>query len=455
MRQSCFPYLAREKADDAQVVVTNHAMLGVAATGLAVLPAADAYIVDEAHDLADRVTSQLTRKLSKYEISGVARLLRRSGLDDAGLDECSDELNELLSELPEGRLTELAQDFLDVIARILGRLQVASEDISGLSNLDEEQATTKYILRSRVQELQELCSDVLSDAVGDDRLVVWKAEFGEANPAMYIAPLDVAHSLADNLFEDQPTILTSATLKIGDSFEAMASRAGLTFPSQGPWEGVDVGSPFVPEKQGVLYVAGHLPVPGKEGYGEEQLQEITELIQASDGGALALFTSRAGALRAAEYVRQRSDLPVFVQGEDQLSTLVANFTRDEQACLFGTLSLWQGVDVPGRTCRLVIIDRIPFPRPNDPLTQARTDAVVRAGGNGFMSIAATQAALLLAQGAGRLLRRSSDRGVVAVLDPRLMTARYAGFLLASMPRMWRTADPKMVREILERLANES
>ncbi|QRV03010.1 ATP-dependent DNA helicase [Arcanobacterium phocisimile] len=454
VRQSCFPYLAREKADDAQVIVTNHAMLGVAATGFPVLPEAHAYIVDEAHDLADRVTSQLTRMLSKYEIAAVARLMRRSGLDDAGLDDCTDELSELLAELPEGRLTELSQELLDVIARIAGRLQVAGEDIAGLSNLNEEQATAKYILRSRVSELHDLCSDLLGDAVGNDQLVVWKAEYGDGTSALYIAPLDVAHSLADNLFEDQPTILTSATLKIGGSFDAMASRAGLSFPSQGPWEGVDVGSPFTPEKQGVLYIAAHMPIPGKEGYGDEQLQEITELILASDGGALGLFTSRAAAVRAAEYVRERVDLPIFVQGEDQLSTLVASFAGDERACLFGTLSLWQGVDVPGRTCRLVIIDRIPFPRPNDPLTQARTEAVEQAGGSGFMSITATQAALLLAQGAGRLLRRSSDRGVVAVLDPRLKTKRYAGFLLASMPRMWPTVDPMIVREVLQRLAKK-
>ena len=133
-------------------------------------------------------------------------------------------------------------------------------------------------------------------------------------------------------------------------------------------------------------------------------------------------------------LRGATDLPVYAQGDDQLPTLVQAFADDEAACLVGTLSLWQGVDVPGRTCRLVVIDRIPFPRPDDPVVQARTDAVVAAGGNGFMSVSATHAALLLAQGAGRLIRRGQDRGVVAVLDSRLRTARYGGFLTRSMPR---------------------
>ena len=148
------------------------------------------------------------------------------------------------------------------------------------------------------------------------------------------------------------------------------------------------------------------------------------------------------------------ETPVLVQGEDQLPTLVRQFSDDDAASLFGTLSLWQGVDVPGRTCRLVTIDRIPFPRPNDPLVQARTQAVAASGGNGFMQVAASHAALLLAQGAGRLLRRSDDKGVVAILDPRLRTARYSGFLVASLPPMWPTTDGKVARAALARLSLE-
>jgi ATP-dependent DNA helicase DinG len=150
-------------------------------------------------------------------------------------------------------------------------------------------------------------------------------------------------------------------------------------------------------------------------------------------------------------MRERVDLPVLCQGEDMTATLVRSFAEDASSCLFGTLSLWQGVDVPGPSCQLVVIDRLPFPRPDDPLATARQEAVSRAGGNGFMTVAAGQAALLLAQGSGRLIRTMRDRGVVAVLDSRLVTARYAGFLRASLPPFWSTTDREVALAALRRI----
>ncbi|MGH3390862.1 MAG: helicase C-terminal domain-containing protein, partial [Actinomadura sp.] len=138
-------------------------------------------------------------------------------------------------------------------------------------------------------------------------------------------------------------------------------------------------------------------------------------------------------------------------GEGQLAELHKRFVAEPDTSLFGTLSLWQGLDVPGDTCQLVVIDRIPFPRPDDPLASARQRAVDEAGGNGFMAVAATHAALLLAQGAGRLLRSMDDRGVVAILDPRLVTARYGSFLKSSLPPFWTTTDPAVVRAALRRI----
>lgn len=453
LRSSCFPMQAKAAADEADIVVTNHSMLGIAATGTPVLPDAQAYIVDEAHELIDRVTSQLTQTLSKHDLTSIARMLRRAGLADEGLDDAAAELNDQLIELDEGRITALDQTTSDVISRIAGKAQAAGEAAQGLSTGDEQQAITKQIIRSRLQEISDICEDVMGDAFVNGDLVGWTSVNDDV-AYLSLAPLDVAGSIADSLFEGMPAVLTSATLKINDSFDAMATRVGFTFPSQGPWEGIDVGSPFVPEKQGVLYVAAHLPSPGgAKGYGNEQLDEMVDLVRAARGGTLGLFTSRIAAERAAEYVRDRVDTKVLLQGEDQLSTLVSDFAADDSASLFGTLSLWQGVDVPGRTLRLVIIDRIPFPRPNDPLSQARKLAADKAGRNGFMSVNATNAALLLAQGSGRLLRRTTDRGMVAVLDPRLRHARYAGFLLSAMPPMWRTTDPAIARAILGRLAS--
>ena len=165
--------------------------------------------------------------------------------------------------------------------------------------------------------------------------------------------------------------------------------------------------------------------PVGTGCPRQALAEIAELVWAAGGRTLGLFSSRRAAETAAVHVRkQLPKMTILCQGDAQLPELTRRFVADETASLFGTLSLWQGVDVPGATCQLVIIDRIPFPRPDEPLTLARQRAVAEAGGNGFMAVAASHAALLLAQGSGRLIRRISDRGVVAVLDPRLVTARY-------------------------------
>jgi ATP-dependent DNA helicase DinG len=221
--------------------------------------------------------------------------------------------------------------------------------------------------------------------------------------------------------------------------------------SEASWQGLDVGSPFDYGRQGILYIARHLPAPGRDGLTEPVLAELAELVAAAGGRTLGLFSSRRAAERAAEALRARLDVPVLCQGDDVTATLVRAFAADERTCLFGTLSLWQGVDVPGAACQLVVVDRIPFPRPDDPLTTARQEAVARGGGNAFMAVAASHAALLLAQGVGRLVRSATDRGVVAVLDSRLATARYAGFLRASLPPFWITTERGVVIAALQRI----
>jgi ATP-dependent DNA helicase DinG len=214
---------------------------------------------------------------------------------------------------------------------------------------------------------------------------------------------------------------------------------------------LDAGSPFDYRSQGMLYVAAHLPRPASGGISTEALDELEALIRAAGGRTLGLFSSHKAALAAAEAMRERLDVPILYQLDDQLATLVTQFRDDPQACLFGSTALWQGIDLPGATCALVVIDRIPFPRPDDPITQARTEAVAQNGGNGFMEVSATHAALLLAQGAGRLIRTHTDRGVVAVLDSLLASARYGGFLARSMPGLWPTSDRATVLAALDRL----
>jgi ATP-dependent DNA helicase DinG len=324
--------------------------------------------------------------------------------------------------------------------------------------------------------VQEVFATTERMAAGSDMDVMWKSdrEAGRGGVQLSIAPLQVWGPLRDKLLAEKTVVLTSATLKLGGDFEAVATTVGLKpaeriavegpapaepdgtdaeGPRLEPWRGIDVGSPFDYGKQGILYVAAHLPRPGRDGLGPRQVDEIVDLIDAADGRTLGLFSSRRAAEAAAEAVRERlPHLTVLAQGDAQLPELTKQFVEDPHTCLFGTLSLWQGLDLPGETCQLVIIDRIPFPRPDDPLMSARQRAADRMGRNGFMAVSATHAALLMAQGSGRLIRTSTDKGVVAVLDPRLEGTSYARFLQASLPPMWRTTDRAVVLGALKRLA---
>jgi ATP-dependent DNA helicase DinG len=215
-----------------------------------------------------------------------------------------------------------------------------------------------------------------------------------------------------------------------------------------------VGSPFDYPRQGILYVAAHLPRPRESGLPEASAAELVRLVSALGGRTLGLFSSRRAAERAAEVLRERTSMPILVQGEESLPLLVRRFRDDAATCLLGVMSLWQGVDVPGDACQLVVIDRLPFPRPDEPLAAARAAAVDATGGSGFTAVSVPIAAVRLAQGAGRLIRSAGDRGVVAVLDSRLHTARgYGSYLRRSLPPFWYTTDPGVVTGALARLAD--
>ena len=453
----CFPAAAREAAARADVVVTNHAMLGVVVAGnLGVLPEHDLLVVDEAHALADRVRSQGAASLSASAVARVAATARKhASAVVSDLEAAGQGLQAALAALPDGRLSAgpppaLAEALaaLDGAARgvLTGVRQAAGAKGGGAD------AGGAALARTAVSDLVDVVERMTSDSVAQHRDVAWveRPRMGTEPPRLTLAPIDVAGPVADALFDERVAVLTSATLALGGGFEPMARDLGLTLAAAS-WEGVDVGTPFDYARQGILYTPVHLARPGR-GISEAALDEVLALTEASRGGMLGLFSSRRAAEEAAGVLRGATDLTVYAQGEDQLPALVEAFAADEDSCLVGTLSLWQGVDVPGRTCRLVIIDRIPFPRPDDPVSQARSEAVAAAGGNGFMSVAATHAALLLAQGAGRLIRRAEDRGVVAVLDPRLRTARYGAFLARSMPPLWPTRDRDVVLGALGRLA---
>ncbi|GAA1120249.1 ATP-dependent DNA helicase [Nesterenkonia jeotgali] len=463
MAAECFSERAREKAKDADLVVTNHAMLAIDAfEGLDVLPEHDAVIVDEAHELADRVTSAVTAQLSAAMIKAAASSARRhTAINVEALQSSAVAVEAAFHRVDSGLLARglnPQQREAVELARNAARTALSDSKPSGDAEADPGRNTA----RSRMQAVLETANRILESPETPD--VVWLNRPGsfvpgrgyqeadlEESPLIYVAPTSVAGRLRDGLFGDRTVVLTSATLTIGDSFDPVAGSLGLAGEKAPAWDAVDVGSPFDYPKQGVLYVAKHLPPPSMK-TAQAQRDELAGLIEASKGATLALFSSRRAAEEAAEDLRERLDLPILCQGDSTMSSLVRAFAEDEETCLFGTMSLWQGVDVPGRSCRLVAIDRIPFPRPDDPLVSARSQEVTRHGGNGFMQVAATHAATRLAQGAGRLIRTSEDKGVLAILDSRLATARYGGFLKRSMPDFWPTANGDLARGALARLA---
>ena len=483
----CFAEKAREAAGRADVVVTNHALLAIDATSeIEVLPEHDVVIVDEAHDLVDRVTSATTGELSGAAVDAAARRAARlteSAADVGAAPAVADQLRQAAAALVID-LGDAAAGRMDVLPETLAATLTAVRDAAGAcsdavrasaSPQEEDQqrlATTRVTVASLddIQQTAGRILDAFEQAITERGEVVWLdrpfIDDGRRPPALRVAPLEVGRVLRNRLFAQRTVALTSATLALGGSFAPLAVQWGL--PPQGSWEpsgdepeqpmtwtGLDVGSPFDHGRSGILYVARHLPPPGRDALPEAYLTELSELIEAAGGRTLGLFSSMRAAKEAAGALRERIGFPLLCQGDDPTGQLVRQFSEDEPTCLFGTLSLWQGVDVPGNSLQLVVIDRIPFPRPDDPLASARQRAVAARGGNGFMSVAAAHAALLLAQGAGRLLRTMTDRGVVAVLDPRLMTARYGDFLRASLPPFWTTTDPSLVRAALRRLAAAS
>lgn len=485
----CFAEAAKEKAAQSDVVVTNHALLAIdALSEQSVLPNHDTVIIDEAHELEGRITSVATEELSGAAVAILARRCEKVGPDDcaaellAAGDTWTAEIEAAVTahSAPDGRWTSVPVTLVeplhalrDALWKTRSRLhgsggtggpggsagaendpEKTAEIFSCLSGCEEMHDTVVRILEASPAEAgaepaesseSTETAEPADSLLGDD--VVWLS--GDRNRrSVYVAPLSVSDLLRGRLFADQTVVLTSATLALGGRFTSMLATWGLAASA---CTTLDVGTPFDPATHGILYTARHLPPPGREGASPESIDELSQLVSAAGGRTLGLFSSRRAAENAAAELRTLVPHEILCQGDDSLGALIDRFRAEPETCLFGTLSLWQGVDVPGPSLSLVVIDRIPFPRPDDPLSQARKEAVDAAGRSGFMEIAATHSALLMAQGAGRLLRAVDDRGVVAVLDQRLVTKRYGAFLRASMPAFWQTVDGDTARGALRRL----
>ncbi|MFD3439895.1 ATP-dependent DNA helicase [Streptomyces sp. NPDC058685] len=450
----CFAEMARERAKLSDVVVTNHALLAIdAIEGAPVLPSHEVLIIDEAHELVSRVTGAATGELTPGQVNRAvrraAKLVNEKAAD--ALQTAAETFERLMELALPGRLEEIPEDlgYALLALRDASRNVISALGSTRDKSVQDEDAVRKQALAA-VENIHGVAERITQ---GSEYDVVWYERHDRFGASLRVAPLTVSGLLREKLFAERSVVLTSATLKLGGDFNGVGASLGLSPEGIAgedvpQWKGLDVGSPFDYPKQGILYVARHLATPGREGSRGDMMDELSELVEAAGGRTLGLFSSMRAAQAAAEELRGRLDNRILLQGEETLGELIKAFAADPETCLFGTLSLWQGVDVPGPSCQLVVMDRIPFPRPDDPLMSARQKAVEEAGGNGFMAVAATHAALLMAQGAGRLVRATGDRGVVAVLDPRLANARYGSYLRASLPDFWYTTDRNQVRRSL-------
>jgi ATP-dependent DNA helicase DinG len=462
----CFAEQARERAGDADVIVVNHALYAAhLGSGGKLLPEHDVVIVDEAHAFDRFATSALSAEVTPGGLRQLAGRLRRAGADagDAdGVAQSAETLEAAVEDL-DGRVDPTTPELAQLLALIAERVAVAVRGVD--REVGSVQAQAVKLATTRLEAVRRFQSPGRDD-------VVW-VEGGE-RPTLRLAPIEIGERLAPVLFEELPVVLVSATLGPGQRFEPLARRLGLDpsttasgrravpAPAEVPDEEQDRGgpglgydarrfeSPFDLREQAMLYVPRSLPDVREEGWADAAGTELCELVDAAGGRTLVLCTSWRNVHAFAAVLRDQTDHRVLAQGDDTTARLVAEFSEDETSCLVATRAFWQGLDVPGLACVLVVIDRLPFTRPDDPLAQARREAVERDGGSGFSEVDLPAAALALAQGAGRLIRSHTDRGIVAVLDRRLATARYRSVLLEAMPPFRRVVDGDVAREFLAR-----
>lgn len=474
---TCFAANAKAKAQIADVVVTNHTLLAIEIMDLhPILPERDCIILDEAHEFMDRATQAVTDELTSARVLRAAAMARKfmpGKLADA-FHKAANDFHESMVDYGEtvrnesgsqGRLEQIPQSLESPIRKVREAAQAIVQSLTADDEIiDTDAMAERARVKGAVNEVSTTAATLLK--LGDG-LVLW---YEPTFSTLHVAPLSVSDVLRENMLKQTPVIATSATLTVGNSFNSLAKSIGFIVGeglnaelSEGELDPgnvamVDVGSPFDFANQGVLYMPKHLPEPGRDGPSIEVLTELGELIDAAGGRTLALFSSWRGVEAADAHLRKvLAELPIKIITQkrgDAVGPLVSRFAKDETSVLLGTMSLWQGVDVPGNSCILVAIDRIPFPRPDEPVMSARASQADAAGGSGFMQVSLPRAALLLAQGTGRLIRSVDDRGVVAILDSRIVTKRYGSVLLNSMPPLWRTSDKEVVRDSLKRL-NES
>lgn len=441
--EQCWAERAIAEARSADIVVTNHSLLALNAVQDGILPEHAAVVVDEAHSLPTALQRAATVEISVEALSRAARRTKAAGAGEQAdrLLDAADAFDAAMQtwDAPDGRrLVAIDPAVTSALATVREAGGLAAAELRRATEADPG-------LRQRalaaVEDVHDAAGELLQ---ADESSVLWRRA-----DHLVVLPLDVSHVVRDGIIGDRAAVFTSATLNIGGSFDAVATQLGLL---RGQWHGEDVGSPFEYASQGILFVPDTLAAPGPDWPTVEAMDTCAQLVAAAGGRALVLMASWFGvdAMAAALADVVPGELLVQRKGEPTAG-LIRTFAEQDDSVLIGTLGLWQGVDVPGSACTLVVIDKLPFPPPSDPVVSAQQSVIDQRGGSGWAKVSLPQAAVTLAQGAGRLIRSGDDRGVVAVLDSRLATRRYSTYLRRSLPPFSYMNDTAKVCEALRRL----
>jgi len=453
---SCFIVNARKKAQSADVVVINHHLLLADMTlkneGFAeLLPAAEAFIIDEAHQLYDVAARFFGNTVSTRQLISLARDTIAEQVNDASdMAELRDYAEEVEKAARDFRMalgdsglreswvnvcnkTAIKQSLADLLTALNDLnvvLHVAAERSRGLEQCFERAQSTMIRLK---QFQQDVSSE--KDNEAEEQSVLWYETYTRSF-MLHATPVDVASIFqkhTDNF--SNAWLFTSATLQVNQKFDHFSKNIGLENYKSGVWD-----SPFNYQKQSLLYLPENLPQPSEPSYTKELMQAALPVLTASEGRAFVLFTSYYAMNQARDFLKQRLPYELLVQGDLPKHQLLEKFRETDNAVLLGTSSFWEGVDVRGESLSCVIIDKLPFASPGDPVMQARIDAIKRSGGHAFMEFQVPQAVISLKQGVGRLIRDVNDYGVVMLGDPRLKQKSYGRLFLNSLPKMPVTSD---------------
>ena len=438
----CFAERARALAQESDVIVVNTHLyaLDVASDG-SILPDHELVIFDEAHQLEDVVSSSASLSISPGRVASMASTIRAVLADDALYARFGRVGTTLTSVLAPRCGSRVTLPLESALADALVDLRLCTDDaLTAVQGISSDNESVKQKALRAVTTATRLIEQIDACLIATSTFVAWVSGTAE-RPALELAPLNVAPLLAERVWTKRTAILTSATIPA-----SLPQRVGIDMAT---CDAIDVGSPFDYENSGYIYCAKHLPAPGSDARDDAVNAEIVELLEAAGGRTLALFTTYRAMHLAADYAEKHTNFPILRQDDLPKMALVEAFSERDEACLFATAGFFQGVDVPGETLSLVIIDKIPFPRPDDPLLSARRDAI---GQTAFSEIDIPIAATQLAQAAGRLIRTSSDKGVVAILDPRLATKSYGRLLGAQLPSLKRTITRDEVLSYLRDLS---